>query len=94
MSDVPKLAHNSVPEGEPLLFFVKLKGYGLADKNGKMLMEIGQSTKRIMAHDDAPLALVVAILNNWEKAWRYSSVEAGKADLERLKQYVNSIEIG
>lgn len=81
-------------EQEPLKFFVQLKGYGVVDGKDKTVMALEQSSKRTIAPDDAPLALVVAILENWQNAWKYSSVEAAKKDLERLKRYVDSIEIG
>jgi hypothetical protein len=86
-------SHTQPAQLEPLKFFVQLKGYGVVDGKDKTIMAIGQSGKRTIAPDDAPLALVVAILENWQNAWKYSSVEAAKADLDRLKRYVDSIEI-
>lgn len=83
-----------VQSQEPLKFFVQLRGYGVVDGNNKTIMGIEQSSKRIIAPENAPLALVVTILQVWEAAWKYSDVEAAKADLKRLKDYVDGIEIG
>jgi len=77
----------------PLRFFVKLFAYGTVDSAGKVVFEVGQSSKRIIAEPNAPLAVVVAILEAWQPAWRYSSTEAAKQDLQRLRDYVDGILI-
>jgi len=77
----------------PLRFFVKLSAYGTVDSDGKTAYEVGQDNKRIISQPDAPLALVIAILEQWQPAWRYSSIEAAKQDLQRLRDYVDGILI-
>jgi hypothetical protein len=75
----------------PLRFFVQLKAHGLADKAGKTVMGIERSTARVFAPADAPLALVVAILEEWQSAWQYSSPEAGAKDIARLRAFVDNM---
>jgi hypothetical protein len=78
---------------QPLRFFVQLKGHGLADANGKTALGIGMSGARTIATPDAPLALVVAILEEWHHAWKYSSIEAAKKDVARLQDFVNNLTV-
>jgi hypothetical protein len=82
-----------VSDLQALLFFVQMKGFGSCDEKKRAVYSLEMSSSKIVAEPDKPLALVVAILERWQDHWKYSSVEAAKADLERLKKFVDGIEI-
>lgn len=76
-----------------LRFFVQLKAHGLVNQDGKTVMGIERSTARVIAPPDAPLALVVAILEEWQPGWKYSSKEAGEKDIARLRAFVDNMVV-
>lgn len=72
-------------------FFVQLKGYGMCDENGRTVMAIGTSTKKVIAEPDAPLSLIVSLIESMKDLMDYSSPEAAAADIKRLQNYVNNL---
>ena len=88
-------ARNESVDSEPVpqthRFFVQLKAYGLVDADERLVMRIASSTERIVAPADGPLALVIAILEEWQPVWRYSTLEAAEQDIQRLKSFVNKL---
>lgn len=74
-------------------FFVTLRAYGHCDENGRTVLGIGCSAKKIPAPPDRPLALVAAIIEELLPAMQYSSVEAMKKDVESFKAFIDMIEV-
>lgn len=72
-------------------FFLQLKAYGMCDENGRTLLGIGMSQKKIIAEPDAPMALMVALIQSTLRAMDYSSPEAAAKDVERLQKFANSL---
>lgn len=84
-------------EGGPIRktnrFFIALKSYGQCDGNGKTVMGIECSAKRIPAPPDRPLALMAGILERLLPAMGYSSKEAMANDLKKFQEFVASLEV-
>jgi hypothetical protein len=84
-------------EGEPIRktnrFFVSLRSYGQCDENGKTVMGIQCSAKRIPAPPDRPLALMAVILEDLLPAMRYSSKEAMLKDLGQYQEFVANLRV-
>jgi|GEM_PF-7114055 len=64
--------------------FVALKEYGMLDARGRKVFSIGLRG-RFEAQPDRPLQLVLGLLGEIAVAFRYSSEEAEKADLDHFK---------
>ena len=88
--DPPDSVHTGL---RPLKFFVKLKAFGVCDENNQPVYELGGIRTRMIADADAPLELVVAMLSRFQEFWKYSSIEAAKTDLKRLRTWIDSVEI-
>ena len=74
-------------------FFVQLKSHGVTDADGKTIMGIGVSSKKVVAEPDAPLALVVAVLETWQSGWHYSSTKAAERDVARLRNFCDQLHV-
>jgi hypothetical protein len=72
-------------------FFVQLKAHGRVDDSGRTVIGVERSTKRIIAPHDAPLSLVVAILDEWRASWTYSTPEAAERDFARLRTFAENL---
>lgn len=76
---------------KPPRFFVKFTEHGLCDEKGNVLYGVGRGSSKLVAPPDAPLSLMVAILEEVAPAHRYSSAEAAEKDFQRLKDYANGL---
>lgn len=81
------------PVVRPPRFFVQLKGYGCCRKNGGVSMAVERSAAKLIAPEDAPIALVVAMLEEMQVFWKYSTVEAGQNDIQRLRDFVENMDV-
>lgn len=75
-------------------FFIALRSYGHCDENGKTVMGVECSAKKIPAPPDRPLALFAAIVDDLLPAMSYSSKEAMEKDLVEFQKYVANIRVG
>ena len=76
-------------------FFIAIKSYGHCDENGKVVMAIECSTKKIPAPPDRALKLIQLILEDIVfPSSRYSSDEAMRKDLQEFKEFVAGLEVG
>ena len=74
-------------------FFISLRSYGHCDENGRAVMSVEYSAKKIPAPPDRPLMFIAALLENWIPAMRYSSEEAMKKDLAEFQKYVAGLRV-
>lgn len=72
-------------------FFLAIKEYGMLDEKGRKAFSIGLSG-RLEAKPDSPLQLVLGVLGEVSCAFRYSSEEARKADLEHFKWTIAQLD--
>jgi len=64
------------------------------DENGKTVMGVECSAKKVPAPPDRPLALVAAIVDDLLPVMNYSSKEAMEKDLGQFQDYVASLRVG
>ena len=74
-------------------FFIALDSYGHIDANGRTVLAIGCSRKKIPAPPDRPLAMMAMIINDLLPAMAYSSDEAMMKDLKQFQDYVAALEV-
>lgn len=74
-------------------FYIALKSFGVVNDKGRCIFGIEYSGKRILAEEDAPLALVVAMLEEMCEYHRYSSPEAAEKDFQRLRDFANELQV-
>lgn len=74
-------------------FFITLRSYGHCDENGKTVMGIECSAKKVPAPPDRPLALVAVIIENLLPAMSYSSREAMEKDLDEFQRYIADLRV-
>ena len=86
MKKQPKNETASLPR-----FYIKFTEHGLCDDKGKVLLGIGRGSSKLVAPPDAPMSLMVALLEEVSSAHRYSSAEAAEKDCQRLKDYANGL---
>lgn len=84
-------------EGGPIRktnqFFIALRSYGHCDENGRTVMGIGCSSKKVTAPPDRPLCLIAALIDDLLPAMSYSSKEAMQKDLKEFQAYAASLKI-
>jgi hypothetical protein len=74
-------------------FFIALRSYGHCDENGKTVMGVECSAKKVPSPPDRPLALVAAILDDLLLVMSYSSKEAMEKDLREFQKYVADLRV-
>jgi hypothetical protein len=74
-------------------FFIAIRSYGHCNENGKAVMSIECSTKKIPAQPDRPLGLFANLIENMLPVLNYSSAEAMKNDLAAFKKYVSGLQV-
>lgn len=74
-------------------FFIQLKAYGNCDENGRTVMGIEFSTKKIIAPPDAPLKLIRSMLESMMNGMTYSDKDAAIIDIEEFKQWANTLQV-
>jgi hypothetical protein len=74
-------------------FFIAVKSYGVADAKGKTLIGIEVTGKRAIAPPDAPMSLMVALLEDVIGHHHYTSKEAAEKDFERLKTFAANLVV-
>lgn len=75
-------------------FYIKLAGYGQIGANGRPVISLDQSPKRIEAPVDRPLSLVAMMLQEMLPLMDYSSKEAAAKDVAVFQKFVASFKGG
>lgn len=86
-AEVPNVVDTSNVIARTNRFFVHLKAYGHCDANGRAVMAL-KGFNRALAPPDAPLALMLVLLEQMIPTMDYSSDEAMRLDLERFQRAV------